>query len=218
VRINRYIANVTGLSRRAADTAIAEGRVSINGQPVVLGQEAQETDTVHLDGQPLAQASAKHLTIMLNKPVGYVCSRNGQGSQTVYDLLPPKYHNLKPVGRLDKDSSGLLLLTSDGALANQLTHPRYKKEKVYRVALGRPLTKRDLTAITQGVELNDGPSRLNIRILAPARYEVRMAEGRNRQIRRTFAAVGYMISSLHRTHFGPYSLRDLKAGSYRPLP
>jgi pseudouridine synthase len=161
--------------------------------------------------------------IMLNKPAGYVCSRDGQGSRTVYDLLPPELHGLKPVGRLDKDSSGLLLLTDDGNFANELTHPSKQKEKVYTVELDKKLAWQDRERIERGVERDDGVSALRLRPASPlrplggTRWDVRMSEGRNRQIRRTFAACGYDINSLHRTTFGPYRLNGLKPGSYISL-
>ena len=128
MRINQYVARATGLSRRKADAAIAQGRVAVNGQTTGVGTEVAATDAVTLDGHAIA-ISLQTITIMLNKPPGYVVSRAGQGSKTVYDLLPAEYRQLKPVGRLDKDSSGLLLLTNDGNLANELTHPRHAKTK-----------------------------------------------------------------------------------------
>ena len=138
MRINKYIALSTGLSRRAADAAILDGRVTVDEQPASSGMKVSATTVVTLDGTVLSRPAATQ-TIMLNKPVGYVCSRDGQGSQTIYELLPADLHSLKPVGRLDKDSSGLLLLTNDGTLANQLTHPRYEKIKEYIVQLNKPL-------------------------------------------------------------------------------
>jgi 23S rRNA pseudouridine2605 synthase len=217
MRINKFVAQTSGLSRRAADQAIADGRVHINGQLPQLGARATDQDSVTLDGTPL-QHKTHHTTIMLNKPRGYVCSRDGQGSQTVYDLLPPEYHALKPVGRLDKDSSGLLLLTDDGDLANQLTHPRYAKTKIYNVTLDQPLAPLHQQMITDyGLTLEDGTSRLQLERLDDARtsWRVTMQEGRNRQIRRTFAAVGYQVQSLHRINFGDYVLGDLKSGATR---
>src|ERR1700750_464886 len=118
MRINRFIALATGLSRRAADQAIAEGRVAVNGIPPQPGQQIKSSDSVTLDRLPITPV-VNTVTIILNKPVGYVCSRDGQGSKTVYDLLPPELRHLKPVGRLDKDSSGLLLMTNDGKLAHE---------------------------------------------------------------------------------------------------
>lgn len=214
MRINKFVATATGLSRRAADLAIQQGRVTINRQTAVLGSEVAEGDNVTLDSQSIAIAG-KSVIVILNKPVGYVCSRAGQGSQTVYDLLPPEYHSLKPVGRLDKDSSGLLLLTNDGDLANELTHPRYAKTKVYEVALEKPLSGADLARLGQGVKVDDYISRLELSMLKkPAHWQVTMSQGRNRQIRRTFAALGYTVQTLHRTGFGPYKLAGLRPGEY----
>ena len=208
MRINKFIAQATGLSRRAADQAVGEGRVTINQRPATLGATADDTDTVMLDNQPIA-LPAKTVTIMINKPAGYVTSRAGQGSQTVYDLLPADLHRLKPIGRLDKDSSGLLLLTNDGDLANQLTHPRYAKEKVYEVTLDKPLANEHKTRLETGVALDDGLSSLRIDNVNGQSLRVTMSEGRNRQIRRTFSALGYNVLQLQRTQFGPYRLDQL---------
>jgi 23S rRNA pseudouridine2605 synthase len=219
MRINKFIAQATGLSRRAADAAIDEGRVLLNGHTPSPGAQVGETDTVTLDDKPLSVQSEK-LTIMLNKPVGYVCSRDGQGSRTVYDLLPPQYHELKPIGRLDKFSSGLLLLTNDGQLANELTHPRYAKQKTYKISLNRPLEPLNQQMINDyGVQLPDGVSKLTLEKVDEKGFDwrVRMSEGRNRQIRRTFSALDYTVNTLHRTHFGSYTLGDLKPGETKEV-
>jgi 23S rRNA pseudouridine2605 synthase len=213
MRINKYIAAATGMSRRAADAAIADGRVRLNGQLIQLGDQVGENDQLTLDGKPIT-APTKTVTILMNKPVGYVVSRNGQGAATIYELLPKEYHTLKPVGRLDKDSSGLLLLTNDGNFANELTHPRYAKTKIYEVTLDKPLAPLHQQMISDhGVSLDDGPSRLQIEKLDDVgqRLRITMQQGRNRQIRRTFEALGYKVATLHRTHFGPYALSQLAA-------
>lgn len=211
MRVNQFVARASGASRRKADEFIASGRVSVNGQAPSVGQQVSASDTVELDGKVLAVAAS--VTIMLNKPVGYICSRNGQGSKTIYDLLPEKYHQLRPVGRLDKDSSGLLLLTNDGQLALELTHPKFLKEKVYQLELAETLTASNKTKIEQGVKLSDGLSALALAGSAKS-WTVTMREGRNRQIRRTFAALGYEVIKLHRTKFGEYTLGLLESGSY----
>lgn len=213
MRINKFVAQATGLSRRAADAAVAAGRVTIDRQPAQLGDNIGDGATIQLDGRALKQPLA-HTTLMLNKPFGYVSSRNGQGSQTIYDLLPAELHSLKPVGRLDKDSSGLLLLTDDGQLANQLTHPRYGKAKIYEVTLDKPLTSPDRAKIEQGITLEDGPSLLALKSIGNdgRAWRVTMTEGRNRQIRRSFAALGYKVAKLHRTQFGTYQLGNLPLG------
>ena len=216
MRINKYVAQATGMSRRKADEMVAAGRVTIDGTTADTGAVVTDGNLVQLDGKPLTLQAPT--TIMLNKPVGYVCSRDGQGSQTIYDLLPPEYHQLKPVGRLDKDSSGLLLLTNDGALAHQLTHPSYQKEKRYVVKLDKELTEADFATITKtGVMLEDGLSKLGLDYVNDQNYEwkVTMHEGRNRQIRRSFEALGYHVTKLHRTALGPYQLQNLKPGAYK---
>ncbi|HSX36965.1 MAG TPA: pseudouridine synthase [Patescibacteria group bacterium] len=230
MRINKFVALSTGMSRRAADAAIAQGRVLVNGELPSAGYDVTSADRVSLDGTDL-RVQDNPVTIIFNKPTGYVVSRKGQGSKTIYDLLPPEYHHLKPVGRLDKDSSGLLLLTNDGNLANELTHPRYAKTKLYQVELDKPLTSEDKIQIEKGIVLDDGISHLDVsggsRLevlgsseasstydLKPKTYRVAMAEGRNRQIRRTFAALGYEVKKLRRTQFGSYSLAGLTPGSY----
>jgi len=216
-RINKHVADATGLSRRAADQAIAEGRVELNGRTAVVGDKVEPADRITLDGRGL-KAGTQPITIVLNKPVGYVCSRRGQGSRTIYELLPAELHKLKPVGRLDKQSSGLLLMTNDGQLANRLTHPSYGKTKVYEVGLNKRLEPRHQQAISLlGVSLEDGPSQLQLKKLDETgrRWQVGMTEGRNRHIRRTFAAVGYGVNELQRIQFGPFHLQALAVGAHR---
>lgn len=218
MRINKYIAHATGISRRAADGYLQAARVTLNGQTAKLGDNVEAGDKVTLDDRPLS-AKVETVTILFNKPVGFVCSRDGQGSRTIYELLPSSLHALKPVGRLDKDSSGLLLLTNDGELANQLTHPRYQKQKIYQVNLNKPLEHADRVAIEAGVQLEDGSSSLKLRSTSPTRtaWEVTMEEGRNRQIRRSFEALGYKVISLHRTEFGDYKLGNLKPRAHKQI-
>lgn len=219
MRLNQFIARTTGMSRRQADSAISEGRVWINGVPAQLGQPFTDSDSITLDGQPLSRQT-DITTILLHKPVGYVCSRNGQGSKTVYDLLPAELHGLKPVGRLDKDSSGLLLMTNDGTLANELTHPRYAKIKVYEIGIDKPLNHEHRKQISQdGILLDDGVSKLGLKSLGKDQqhWQVTMQEGRNRQIRRTFGALGYTVTALHRVSFGSYKLGSLQSGHYQSL-
>ncbi len=213
MRINKYIASATGMSRRRADDAIAGNRVLINSRPPLMGQKVLGEDLVTLDGQSITP-DVNNTTIMLHKPLGYVCSRDGQGNKTIYELIPPELHHLKPVGRLDMESSGLLLLTNDGDYAHRLTHPRYKKTKIYTIALDKPLNASDHQKIEQGIKLEDGVSSLLLKAHTGGEYtwQVTMHEGRNRQIRRTFAALGYTVIKLHRTQFGEYSLGELAPG------
>lgn len=216
MRLNLFIAQATDLSRRAADQAIREGRVAVNHRTAELGTDVGFTDKVTLDGRIIVP-SFKTQTIIINKPAGFVVSKQGQGSKTIYDFLPTKYHSLNPVGRLDKDSGGLLVLTNNGSLANQLTHPRYGKTKVYEIKLDKPLHPLHHQIINdQGIMLEDGLSQLKLTKIneASTRWQVTMTEGRNRQIRRTFASLGYLVIELNRVQFGPYSLNDLKPGDY----
>ncbi len=238
MRINKFVAAATGLSRRKADELILRSSVTVNGQPAAQGQDVTSIDVVKL-GNNVIEVPTATTTIMLNKPVGYVVSRDGQGSQTIYDLLPPEYQTLKPIGRLDKNSSGLLLLTNDGNLANNLTHPSHQKQKVYEITLYKPLSAKDYDAITKsGVNIGDNkPSRFAIEQLetddlqpatgnretphisslsAPSsQLQITMSEGRNRQIRRTFAALNYEVKTLHRTQFGDYRLGNLPFGLFK---
>ncbi len=220
MRLNVFIAQATGMSRRQADEAIKAGVISVNGAIAQLGAKLTDADLVTHKNQSL-RLRPKQL-LLLHKPVGYVCSRDGQGSKTIYDLLPEKYHVLKPIGRLDKDSSGLLLLTNDGQLANKLTHPSAKKMKVYEVTLTTPLKTKDQRTLSDtGVQLEDGISRFDeLRCLDSSegvRWAVALHEGRNRQIRRTFARLGYTVAKLHRTQFGQYKLGTLTSSQTREI-
>ncbi len=218
VRLNRFIASTSNLSRRGADQAIAEGRVRIDGRLPQVGEQVSDQNNITLDGRPL-QLPAASRTVLFNKPVGVVVSRDGQGSRTIFDILPADLQQLQPVGRLDKYSSGLLLLTNDGDLAQRLTHPRYEKVKMYQVTLARPLAPLHRQMIGEfGVQLDDGPSKLGLerqRDGDDTAWIVTMHEGRNRQIRRTFMSLGYNVTRLHRTVFGDYKLpENLRAGSF----
>lgn len=221
IRLNKFLATQTGLSRRAADEAIEKGSVTINGVPAIIGNQVKSDDIVALDGATIDHASAR-LVITVHKPVNYVSSRRQQGeSPTLYDLLPPEYQALKLVGRLDRDSSGLILLTNDGDFAHQMTHPSFRKRKIYQVTLDQPLQPLHRQMISDfGLMLEDGKSQFELDRLIDGddtQWIVTMHEGRNRQIRRTFAALGYTVTSLHRTEFGPYTLGDLTPGMWRPV-
>lgn len=236
IRLNKFLAERLGVSRREADDLIAAGKVLVNGKSAILGARIDKNDKVCYN-KKIIPFETEYLYVAMNKPVGYVCSRRAQGSApTLYDLLPEEYRKLKTVGRLDKDSSGLILLTNDGDFAFQMTHPKFKKEKIYEVELDRPLAPLHQQMISDyGIMLDDGPSKFAVikkleepssrgsnlglaPLSAPegagsrASYVVVLSEGRNRQIRRTFAALGYKVVKLHRTSFGKYELSGLKPG------
>jgi 23S rRNA pseudouridine2605 synthase len=220
-RLNRYLALGLGISRREADELISDRRVSIDGVVAELGARIPEGATVTVNDKAVHLQDYQYLAF--HKPSGYVCSRRRQGeTPTIYELIPEEYHALKPVGRLDKDSSGLILLTNDGDFTQQMTHPSYYKTKVYEVSLDRDLQPLHQQMISDyGITLEDGKSKFMIERLETEGksqlYRVTMAEGRNRQIRRTFAALGYTVTALHRQVFGRFTLGDLKSGEYTPL-
>lgn len=220
MRLNKYIARHSGISRREADELIAQGRVQINGHAAVTGQPVQNADQVSVDDHVVAARTSSTILLM-NKPVGYVCSRKRQGeTPTIYELISEQYQTLKTVGRLDKDSSGLILLTDDGDLAHQMTHPRFHKVKIYEVHLSTDLQPLHRQMIADfGVMLEDGKSQLILDRIGEGNrdWQVTMSEGRNRQIRRTFSSLGYTVTKLHRTTFGPYALGDIKPGEYKKI-
>lgn len=215
MRLNKYIALSTPWSRRRADEIISAGRVTVNHQTARLGQSVNKTDQIRVDDALIEPATLYYLA--LHKPVGYVSSRRGQGTKTIAELLPPKYHHLQTVGRLDKLSSGLILLTNDGDFALHYSHPRFAKTKVYEVKLKEPLAVEDVRKITIGVLLNDGLSQLQVAPIGSDRrhWRVTMNEGRNRQIRRTFLALGNHVERLHRLSIGPYQLGDLPTKQFK---
>lgn len=216
-RLNKYLALHLGISRREADNLIEYNHVKVNDVPATLGARFNTGDRITVKGAPL-EASVGLQYLILNKPIGYVSSRRQQGeTPTLYSLLPEEYHSLKPVGRLDKESSGLILLTNDGDFAYEMTHPKFYKTKIYEVSLDAPLAPLHQQMISDhGIQLEDGPSQLSIERTDDTRehWIVTMHEGRNRQIRRTFAALGYTVTKLHRTDFGKYSLGDIQPGVF----
>lgn len=221
IRLNKFLAEQLGISRRQADDLIAAGRVVVNGAPAVLGTRIKGDDEVVCDSKPVSH-QVEYIYLGFNKPAGYVCSRKRQGEvPTIYELLPERYRNLKTVGRLDKDSSGLILLTNDGDFAFQMTHPKFSKTKLYEVELDQPLAPLHQQEISNyGIEISDGVSKMGLMKLSDdrKRWQVILHEGRNRQIRRTFGALGYTVVKLHRTQFGPYQLSGLKPGEYMEVP
>lgn len=217
-RLNKFLAQSLGVSRRQADELIASGQVLLNGQVANLGDRVAKGDDVKYQGQSLAPD--QNLYLILHKPVGYVCSRKAQGdAPTIYALLPTDLHHLKPVGRLDKNSSGLIILTNDGDFAHKMTHPSFSKVKRYLVTLDSALQPLHHQMINDhGINLPDGPSKLSLTRQHEGddkRWIVEMSEGRNRQIRRTFDALGYTVTKLHRTNFGNYALDDISRGKYK---
>ena len=222
LRLNKYLALQLGISRRQADNLISTGTVTIDGETASLGAQISPNAVVEVSGKNVSANATAKIYIALNKPTGYVCSRRQQGNTpTIYSLLPPSLHHLKPVGRLDKDSSGLILLTNDGDFAHRMTHPSFHKTKIYKAHLDQPLEPLHQQMISDfGVNLEDGRSQLTLERLGDSRrdWQITMSEGRNRQIRRTFAALGYTVTKLHRTDCGNYALGDIKRGEFVKQP
>lgn len=222
LRLNKYLALQLGISRREADNLIDGKKVTINGHLATLGARFNEGDKIIVSGKEVKGAT-KYEYIALNKPSGYVCSRKQQDDNpTIYELLPESLYHLKPVGRLDIDTSGLIILSNDGDFAYQMTHPKFYKTKIYNVRLDRPLEPLHHQMINDyGVRLEDGPSKLQLERLNDENdrknWIITMHEGRNRQIRRTFGSLGYTVVKLHRTNFGNYSLGDIKPGKYESI-
>lgn len=214
LRLNKFLAERLGVSRREADELISSGQVLVNQKPAILGAKVDKNDKVCYNGKVVPFDTA-FLYLAFHKPIGYVCSRRAQGSApTLYELLPKKYHQLKTVGRLDKDSSGLILLTNDGDFAFRMTHPKFHKNKIYEVKLDRPLAPLHQQMISDyGVLLDDGPSKFTV-VRDQDQYIVNLSEGRNRQIRRTFMTLGYQVTKLHRIAFSKYELGNLAPGKY----
>ncbi len=224
LRLQVYLARAGVASRRASEELIAAGRVTVNGSSVT----AQGTkvmpgrDRVEVDGE--AVEPEERSWVVLNKPRGYVVSRDDPyDRRTVYDLLPEHFHSLFHVGRLDRDSEGLLLLTNDGPLANRLLHPRFGTTKEYLVDVeGRP-GSRTLRALTEGVELEDGTARaesvkrLHQVDIDAFRLQIVMREGRRREIRRMLEALGHPVRRLRRERFGPVRLGELPPGRWRVM-
>jgi 23S rRNA pseudouridine2605 synthase len=224
MRLAKYLAHAGVASRRAAETIIAAGRVTVAGETVTdPARDVDEDSRVALDGELLAGAEPRVL-YALHKPVGVVSTaRDTHGRRTVIELVPANGLRLYPVGRLDADSSGLILLTNDGDLANRLTHPRFEVPKTYRAKLrGAPITDDVLDALRTGVELEDGrtvPAQVRrISGRGSNLIELTIHEGRNRQVRRMCQAVGHPVLTLQRTSFGGLELGGLAPGAHRRLP
>lgn len=220
IRLNKFLAERLGVSRREADNIISSGKVKIDENTAVIGDRLDKNSKVCYNGR-IIEFEKTFTYLMLNKPVNYVCSRKRQGdSHTIYEILPKEYKNLKTVGRLDKNSSGLIILTDDGDFSFKMAHPSFKKNKIYRIKIDRPLMPLHQQMIADfGVNLEDGVSKLGLMSLDDTKelWQVQMSEGRNRQIRRTFMALGYRVVELHREVFGKYQLGNLKIGEFQKI-
>ena len=230
-RLQKILARAGVASRRGAEQLVADGRVSVNGRRATLGESADpERDRIELDGRPIGPAPrAIHLAV--HKPRGYLSSaRDERGRRSVVELVDAGGERLWPAGRLDVESEGLMLLTNDGEWANRVLHPRYGTEREYAALVAPRPTRAQLGRLLEGVELEDGHARLlAARFAAPppeidrdrseggAWLLVRLGEGRKREVRRLFAAVGIEVERLVRTRIGPLTLGGLRSGEWRRL-
>ena len=218
MRLNRFLAAAGIGSRRQCDELIAAGRVSINGRVCTnFSAQPSERDHVKVDGKLVHLERA--MTIALHKPAGFVSTRNDPHARdTIFDLLPPKFPRLFNIGRLDAQSEGLLLLTNDGDLAQQLTHPRFKIEKEYEVTLDRQWDNSLAQKLLRGIFLDGQRAQIaRLHSIRPTRVRVVLRQGINQQIRRMFYAVGYEVKRLVRVRIGNLRLGDLPRGQWRPL-
>ncbi len=221
LRLAKYLAHAGVASRRAAEDLIRAGRVRVDGRTAVdPALDVGDHSRVEFDGR-LLSGPEQRVVYALNKPTGVLSTaRDTHGRRTVLDLLPPgEQSRLYPVGRLDGDSSGLILLTNDGELANRLTHPRFEVPKTYRAKVGGgPLADRDLRRLRLGVTLEDGPTApARVRRLGGQELEITIHEGRNRQVRRMCEEIGHPVLELARVGFGPLTLEGLQSGAHRRL-
>ncbi len=216
MRLNRYLARAGVASRRAADELIKAGRVTVNGTRGELNTFVAARDVVEVDGERVGKQDLAY--VLLNKPLGVVTTaRDPEGRPTVVDLVGHE-SRVVPVGRLDIDTSGVLMLTNDGDLAHRLAHPRYVVEKTYVADVEGDLSRAALDALGAGVELDDGPTApARVRQLGRSRVELVLHEGRNRQVRRMCEAVGYPVVRLRRTGYAGLDASGVEVGASRPL-
>ena len=216
MRLNAYLARAGVASRRGADELIKAGRVLVNGEPGQLNTFVGSRDVVELDGRRLERQRLAY--VLLHKPAGVVTTaRDPQGRRTVVDLVR---HDARvvPVGRLDADTTGALLLTNDGELAHRLAHPRYEVEKVYEAEVEGKPSDEALAALAAGIELEDGGTApAQVRRLSPSRVELAIHEGRKHQVKRMLEAVGHPVRRLHRSRYAALTVEGLAPGQWREL-
>jgi 23S rRNA pseudouridine2605 synthase len=217
MRLAKFLAHGGVASRRRAEEIVAKGLVTVGGEVVTdPARDVSEGDDVRVNGAPVGTEARE--VWLVHKPEGVVSTAREPGARPAVVELVDTEARLYPVGRLDADSTGLLLLTNDGELANRLTHPRYEVAKTYVARLGAPISDRDLDRLRGGVELDDGPTGpAAVRRLGEREIEITLREGRNRQVRRMAEAVGNRVVALRRVGFGPLSLGSLKPGQARRL-
>ena len=216
MRLNAYLARAGVASRRGSDALIKAGRVTVNGAPGELNTFVERADDVRVDGRPVGAQRLRH--VLLNKPRGTITTaRDPEGRPTVVDLVGGEIR-VVPVGRLDRDTTGVLVLTNDGPLAHRLAHPRYRVEKTYVVDVEGEPDDDAVRRLAEGVELEDGPTApARVRRLGPSRLELVLHEGRNRQVRRMLEVVGHPVTKLRRSRYAGLGPGRLRPGDWRDL-
>ncbi len=221
-RIQKIIANSGYCSRRKAEKLITLGRVFVNGKKASLGDKASPRDQITVDGKPLAEE--EHIYIALNKPIGYLSTTHDPGKRkTVLDLLPEELKSVKPAGRLDYNSEGLIILSTDGDFINHLTHPKYPQKKIYQVTIKEQASDQDLAKLTsgeielEGYKLNPMPYKIIERTNKFTKLAITLSEGRKRQIREVLKLLGYHVVYLRRVQIGSVNLDTIKKGEFRHL-
>lgn len=222
IRLNKYIASSGLCSRRAADELIENGKVSVNGKKITeLGYLVQPKDKVFVEQKLIRPV--KHEYYRFYKPAGYITTADDEkGRKTIYDLLPESMFHLKPVGRLDKDSTGLLILTNDGDLINELTHPSVKVPKIYLVSVDGRVHQHQLEQLANGIEIEKGKmAYADIMVLEidnnHTTMQITLYQGLNRQIRKMFEYIGFEVKSLKRIQHATITLEGLKRGQFKPI-
>jgi 23S rRNA pseudouridine2605 synthase len=221
-RLNKYIASSGLCSRRKADELIESGVVMVNGKKVTeLGFSVKPKDKVFVNGKLIHPV--KHEYYRFYKPAGYITTADDEkGRKTIYDLLPETLHKLKPVGRLDKDSTGLIILTNDGDLINELTHPSVKVPKLYRVSINGKISQKDIDTMYKGIEIEPGKiAYAQVDVLdfdnSSTVMEIVLHQGLNRQIRKMFEHLGFEVVTLKRIQHATITLEGLKRGEFKPI-
>ncbi|MDF1658382.1 MAG: pseudouridine synthase [Verrucomicrobiales bacterium] len=218
IRLNKFLASCGIGSRRGVEKLILEGRVEINGEMILdLSSRVSPDDHVKCDGKLLQEKSP--LTLVLNKPIGFLCTRDDpERRKTIYELIPRKFEFLTYVGRLDFNSSGLILMTNSGELTEHLTHPRFHVEKEYEVTLEHPFDSEQTFKLLEGIHMTEGLAKAeSVRFETRRRLKMVLTQGYNRQIRRMFSKLGYKVKRLERIRIGNLTLPALSTGEYQIL-
>lgn len=216
IRLNKYIASLGYCSRRKADEFIFAGKVKLNGKIVdEMGVKVSEEDKIEVGGEQINKKNQEKIYLALNKPLDYISSTTSKQGKCIMDLIPEKYGRLFPIGRLDKNSRGLIVLTNDGELANILMHPSFEHEKEYVVKVNKKLDDKDLEKLVQGISV-DGVKMKTFKInyLEEKKYKVILREGKKRQIRLMFWELGYQVLDLERIRINKLELKKLPLGKF----